>query len=545
MSHKLTLAQRLAFGFSVVLGLMVVIALIGVFRVNFIDRTLNDVEEHSTQKQRYAINFRGSVHDRAIAIRDMVLVDNDRDLQSHLQNIERLKSYYQDNAMQMARMLSVDEDAQEQQLMAAINDIQSQALAQTDELIRLRQADQGEKARVLLLSQVAPSYRTWLNRINAFIDYQEQAIRHDVGNVRDVAGNFQSLIISLTLAAIVAAILIAWRVIHYIRSTLGGEPDQVATIIQKLAEGDLNQTIETRYPNSVMGILKQTLSQLRTIILQVRHVGDAVTTASHELSSTAEHNHTQSRVQMEQSEQMAAAVNEMAHTVSDVALHAANAAKATQSADQQVDRGNQVAHQTATEIGRLADTLESGAQTIQQLSNNSQDIGRIIQVINEIADQTNLLALNAAIEAARAGQHGRGFAVVADEVRSLASRTQQSTREIQQMIEQLQTGADQAVSVVQHSRTLAQETVAKTQQSTQALGVIREEVRSINDMNMQIATASEQQSTVAAEVNQNIISIHDAVRVTSAGTDQVASASRSLAGLAKQLAQQVAFFKVS
>ncbi len=195
-------------------------------------------------------------------------------------------------------------------------------------------------------------------------------------------------------------------------------------------------------------------------------------------------------------------------------------------------------------IQHLAATLEDAAETVQQVSRDSGDIEKITEVINGIAEQTNLLALNAAIEAARAGEQGRGFAVVADEVRALAARTQHSTREIQEMIGRLQDGAGKAATVMQTSRDLARTTVEQTTRAEAALGKIRHEVGEINDMNAQIASASEQQSAVAEEVNQNIIRIHDATMLTSAGSDQVAASSHELAALADQLTTKVSFFQL-
>ncbi|WP_371850856.1 methyl-accepting chemotaxis protein [Pseudomonas sp. 21C1] len=192
----------------------------------------------------------------------------------------------------------------------------------------------------------------------------------------------------------------------------------------------------------------------------------------------------------------------------------------------------------------LAKSLEDAANQVQQVSSDTANIEKIIEVITAIADQTNLLALNAAIEAARAGEHGRGFAVVADEVRSLATRTQDSTREIRGMIGALQEGVGQAAEVMRSSRQLAQQTVEQTHQAETALNKIRTEVTAINDMNAQIASASEQQSQVAETVNQNISRIHDATLGTAAGSEQVASSSRELAALAQRLTEKVSFFKL-
>ncbi|MHA6493512.1 methyl-accepting chemotaxis protein [Pseudomonas borbori] len=234
----------------------------------------------------------------------------------------------------------------------------------------------------------------------------------------------------------------------------------------------------------------------------------------------------------------------MAATVNEVASYASRAASATRAADTEVATGNRVVSETASAIQHLAKTLETAADSVQQVSSDSENIEKIIEVITAIAEQTNLLALNAAIEAARAGEHGRGFAVVADEVRSLATRTQDSTREIRGMIGKLQDGAGKAAEVMRSSRQLAQQTVEQTGLAESALNKIRTEVTAINDMNAQIASASDEQSAVAEEVNQNINRIHNATLETSAGSEQVASSSRELATLANRLTEKVSFFKL-
>ncbi|WP_218353509.1 methyl-accepting chemotaxis protein [Alteromonas lipotrueiana] len=545
MFGQLTVAKRLSLGFGFILSLMIVVSLIGNNRVGFIDQTLTKVADGASVKQRYAINFRGSVHDRAIAIRDAVLVEKADDLQKHLDDIEQLKAFYLASSGPMDKMFQENgSSSREKQLLMSIKDIQERALALTDELLERRLSGNISGARAFLLEEVSTAYSEWLKRVNAFIDYQEGVIAGDVNAVRDTASRFNALILSVTGAAMMAGGLIAWVIIRRLNRILGAEPEEVAEAIRRLADGQLDQDIKADNSASVMGALQDTLNRLADTIRQVRGAAEELTQSSSELENTSDNNSQQIRIQASEAKKMATAVSQMAETVNEVAGFAANAANATQKADNEVESGNRVVQETNNFIGQLAGTLEKATQTVQRVSEDSANIEKIIEVINAIADQTNLLALNAAIEAARAGSHGRGFAVVADEVRSLASRTQESTREIKEMVGNLQSGASEAAAVMQSSRELARTTVDKTSDAEAALHRIREEVGAINNMNAQIARASEAQSSVAEEVNRNINQIHEATVQTSAGSQKMVDASRALAVLAGQLRSRVSVFRL-
>jgi methyl-accepting chemotaxis protein len=266
--------------------------------------------------------------------------------------------------------------------------------------------------------------------------------------------------------------------------------------------------------------------------------------SSSQLRSSSDSNSEQMRLQTSETERMATAISQMNATVHEVAGYASQAANATQNVDLEVEKGKQVVEGTASAMGELAQTLEAAAQSVGQVAQDSQQIEGIVDVINSIAERTNLLALNAAIEAARAGEAGRGFAVVADEVRSLATRTQDSTREIREMVGQLQTGAGKTAGLMHDSRQMAQRTVEQTRLAQSALIQIRHEVSAINGMNAQIATASAQQGVATQDVSLNIHRIHDSAMEAAVGSNQVARSSLELSNLADVLTDRVSFFKV-
>ncbi|WP_373416379.1 methyl-accepting chemotaxis protein [Pseudomonas sp. ABC1] len=249
------------------------------------------------------------------------------------------------------------------------------------------------------------------------------------------------------------------------------------------------------------------------------------------------------RQQLE-TDQVATAMHEMSATVQDVAGNAASAAHAASEADQQAISGRAVVAQTVSAIESLAEEVDRASQVIHELEQDSVNISSVVDVIRSIAEQTNLLALNAAIEAARAGEQGRGFAVVADEVRTLASRTQQSTSEIQSMIEKLQAGAANAVSVMDSSRSKAQ--VGKEQVSTAGhmLDQITASVTTINDMNAMIASAAEEQSAVAEEINRNVTNVSQIAEETSEASRQNVQTSKELSQLAGNLQRLVKMFRL-
>lgn len=277
-------------------------------------------------------------------------------------------------------------------------------------------------------------------------------------------------------------------------------------------QGDLTKRLDTNTDQEFAELAEgfNTFTEtLQKQIQQSKAIGAEILRGTEMTVSGVQESATAMRSQLEELEQLATAMNEMAVTATEVANNAQGAAAAAKEADEATQDGSSVVSDTTASIGNLAARIDQAVEEVHGLESATSNIETILKVINDIADQTNLLALNAAIEAARAGESGRGFAVVADEVRTLAQRTQESTTEIRNMIEQLQAGASSVSAAMSESKTTAIDAVDKAQAADGALQRIREAIQRISDMNMQIASAAEEQSLVAEEINSNTVKIKD------------------------------------
>ncbi|WAF83906.1 methyl-accepting chemotaxis protein [Metapseudomonas otitidis] len=338
----------------------------------------------------------------------------------------------------------------------------------------------------------------------------------------------------------VLGVVISLVVLSLLVKSLLRPLDGLAASLREInsGEGDLTRRLPAEGNDEISVLSREFngfLQNLQTLIADVmsssRQVRGSTQLTSHEAEQAA----SRLQVQLQELDQLATAMQEMASTAEEVARNAQAAAQAALAANEETENGVGVVSNSTQAIKQLADEMEDTGQAINELAKLSQNIESILSVITSIADQTNLLALNAAIEAARAGESGRGFAVVADEVRSLASRTQQSTQEIRQMIDQLQTGVRQAEQRMQQSRDTASRTAEDAGAANDMLGRIREAINRINDMNLQIATAAEEQSATTEEINRNTTNIRDISHEVAGGAEQQV---RQCAVMVDQVGQQ-------
>ncbi len=353
----------------------------------------------------------------------------------------------------------------------------------------------------------------------------------------------KALLLGITLLAVMLGLVISWLIVRQLTQPLA----QAVMIAERIGAGDMTDQPRQRRSDEfgqLLDALDLTRGNLRDLLGQMSGITSRLAAAAQELSAVSEQASAGIQSQRLETDQVATAMHEMAATVQEVARNADEASGAAQQADRQAAQGNTVVQRALAQIDRLSSQVGLSAEAMDQLNREATGISTVLTVINGIAEQTNLLALNAAIEAARAGEAGRGFAVVADEVRGLAQRTQQSTAQIEELIGNLQKGALHASSLMDSSRGLADETVSLARDVGDELQAITRMISTIQAMNLQIATASEEQSSVAEDINRSVLNVRDVADLSAFAAEQTAASTVQLARLGNELQTLAGRFRI-
>jgi methyl-accepting chemotaxis protein len=356
-------------------------------------------------------------------------------------------------------------------------------------------------------------------------------------------GQSRTVVLVFVLIAALATVILALWLTRSIILPL----EEAVTAAEFVAKGDLTHDIRVEGKDEVTRLLhalQQMQNNLRSTLSLIGSSASQLASAATELNSVTEDSHRGLHQQNAEIEQASTAVNEMTSAVEEVARNAVSTSQASSESNTAAQDGQARVIETVTSIQNLSSNVQHTSVLVQSLADQSQDIGKVLDVIRSIAEQTNLLALNAAIEAARAGESGRGFAVVADEVRALAHRTQQSTLEIDKMVSTMRSGSSEALESMLVSRSRATETLELAQGAGESLTRITSSINQISERNLVIASAAEEQAQVAREVDRNIVNIRDLSLQSSSGANQISASSNELSRLAGELNQVVTRFRV-
>ncbi len=353
---------------------------------------------------------------------------------------------------------------------------------------------------------------------------------------------------SLGIVISLVALTIGFVLIFIVMRSLGRRLKLTTSALEEIAagEGDLRQRLSESGKDEIADLARafnKFVAKVQQLVIEITESTSQLASAAEEMSAITEETRANTRRQAEQTDMVAAAVNEMVATTRDIAQNTNETAAAAQETDSATRSGRDALSQSVSSVNDLAEQMERTGATVNMLEEQTTEIGKVLDVIRGVAEQTNLLALNAAIEAARAGEHGRGFAVVAEEVRSLASRTQQSTEEIRNIIETLQARANETAVAMQASNDRSQKTIEMTRSADESLALITKRVDAITQMTLQIAAAAEEQSAASEEINRNLSEIRSQSEHLDESSKQVSIAGTDLTRLASNLDRLVGRFK--
>ncbi|MDB4837560.1 methyl-accepting chemotaxis protein [Marinomonas sp.] len=537
----MTINTRLITGFGVLLAMMMVLTTIGIHRVNFIDNSITQITDVNAVKQRYAINFRGSVHDRAIAIRDVVLARTQSEVSSSVAEITMLDDFYQQAVQSMGGITLTSE---EQQIYSKIQAVETKTLPLIKQIIAIKQRGATEEAKELLLDQAKPAFTDWLAVINDFINLEEVTNQQATAETRAVTSSFQGWMIVLTIIAIVIGISVAYFIILRIRNSVGGEPQEAAEVIAKIAKGNLAATVSSSYPDSMMSSVQVMQGKLVGIVNDIVQSSEELSDRSSTVSSGTKQALAAADKQVEFTEIAVHNLNNMNRSINAIADTVGQTEANSNMTVSLSKQGREAVQNVATEIEKISDTVKVTVNQVNVLQQRTEEIGNIINVIRGISEQTNLLALNAAIEAARAGETGRGFAVVADEVRQLALRTNEATGDIEKVISQVQEDTKASVTAMETTVPQVENGLNLTREANELLDNIQRQSNDSLEKVLEVVEATSVQVTTVLEISQGVEEVANMSKETSQFLQQNTEETMALEQLSSKLKQDVNYFTV-
>ena len=538
--RNLNIAPRAFLGFAFIALLVIVLGVFAVNRMSIIRQSSIDMGS----PQLPSVGFLGNVTENILRMRILsfrILVNREP---ASLQEAETRIGVLNDKARKAqaayAALPAGPDEAALYKVFSATLDNYMQAQREMLDLSRQNKIDE---MRTLINTRIKDGTDQMGEQLNRLVAHNIEGAKAAGHVAEDNYNTAVNGIIGVSVVAALMTVLLAWLLTRSIVTPLNRAVQAAETI----AGGNLTKAIEVDgkdEPARLLGALSTMQGNLRKTIEQIAGSATQLGAAAEELSAVTEEASRGLQQQNNEIEQAATAVNEMTAAVEEVARNAVSTSEASNQSTQAAREGRDRVVETVDAIQTMTHDVQNTSLMIEGLATQGRDIGKVLDVIRAIAEQTNLLALNAAIEAARAGEAGRGFAVVADEVRALAHRTAQSTQEIEKMVAGIQNGTGEAVSSMQQSNQRTQSTLEMARAAGIALEQITQSIHLINERNLVIASASEEQAQVSREVDRNLVNIRDLATQSAAGANQTSAASHELSRLAVDLNAMVARFVI-